>query len=61
MDERRHNAGLIFIYNVNTSIDSPDLLDYINFEIPTKSRRNSFISSNIPFYDTNYGQNSPLD
>ena len=62
LENRRNMAGILFIHKlINGNVDCSDLVECINLDIPSRTRRNNSQSFHIPFHRTNYGQNSPID
>lgn len=61
LEERRVHSDIIFIFKlINGFIVCPDLLNIINFNVPTRILRNQH-TFNIQHHSTNYGRNSPID
>lgn len=60
LSRRREKAGALFIAKVlHGDIDSPGILQNLNFHVPSRQLRSSLFFS-LPFRRTNYGQNEPL-
>lgn len=59
--KRRSCADVIFIFKlINGLIVCPDLLNIIQFNVPTRLLRNQH-TFHIRYHSTNYGKNSPID